>query len=545
MKSKKPLVELRALSEKPANQRSYRLIEFYDCNVGKFRKMLILSSDFLEPRKVYAQLIDQGLQFSASDKAIKKIIAPLKKTPEERVKLCERPGYVHINKKLCYLAHNGKIQGKHDGIAPMPYPESKAFYKGKSNKGILSDWQTQIASSSLNSPYIMLAICSAFAGYCIYFTDVETGGFHLFGESSKGKSTALLVAASIYGSKDYISDWNITEAALEELAESRNHGLLILDEVSLLDKSGKDAAQKMQKIVYMLGAEGGKQRSSFYQLRKAIWRLNVLSNGELGLNEQAANGKMQRNNGEKVRFIDIPVDCESNMGIFETVPDGLTPSEYAENIKSACRKHYGVAGPKFVEKMLAKGTKYIKKQLKKHMDDFLIYHNISGLNGIEKRIATRFALLYASGVLAIKLGILPFTVSDVMSGISSCYRKATGEQQSLELNAFFNNTFKQALKNKVIKLHECKIYTSKLKNEPVLSTQVNGENVLAIDGEFLKLNIVHGYDSNMVLNVLENSGVLISESNKPKSTRAITYKGKSVGRRYCLRESGLFQLLVE
>ena len=545
MIKEQPLVELLALSEKPANQRSYRLIKFYDCNVGKFKKILIPSSDFLEPRKVYAQLIDQGLQFSAPDESIDKIIAPLKETPEERVKLCERPGYVHVNKKLCYLTRNGKTLGIHEGIAPMQYPESKAFYNDKSKKGNLSGWQTQIALASLDSPFIMLAICCAFAGYCIYFTDVETGGIHLYGKSSKGKSTALLVAASIYGNKDYVSDWNITEAALEELAESRNHGLLILDEVSLLDKNEKDAAQKMQKIVYMLGAEGGKQRSNFYQPRKATWRLNALSNGELGLNEQAANGKIQRNNGEKVRFIDIPVDDESNMGIFETVPEGLTPSEYAENIKSACRQHYGVAGPKFVEKMLAKGTKYIKKQLKKHMDDFLIYHNISGLNGIEKRFATRFALPYASGVLAVKLGILPFTASDIMRGISCCYQKATGAQQSPELNVLFNKIFKQALKNKVIKLSECEKYTSKLKDEPVLSTQVNGENVLAIDGGFLKLNIAHGYDSNMVLNVLENSGVLLSQKNKLKSTRAISYKSKSVGRRYCLREGVLSQLLDE
>lgn len=541
MKSKKPLVELLALSEKPANQRSYRLIEFYDCNVGKLRKMLILSSDLLDPRKVHAQLLEQGFPFSSPDESIDNIIAPLKETPEERVKLCERPGYISINKKLCYLTHNGKTLGKHDGVAPMPYPESKAFVKGKSAKGTLSGWQTKIASASLNSPYIMLALCSAFAGYCIYFTDVETGGLHLFGKSSKGKSTALLAAASLYGNKDYVNDWNITETALEELAESRNHGLLILDEVSLLEKNEKDAAQKMQKIVYMLGAEGGKQRSSFYQPRKATWRLNALSNGELGLNEQAANGNKQRNNGEKVRFIDIPVDCDSDMGIFKIMPDGLTPSDYAESIKLACRQNYGVAGPEFVERILEKGSQYIKKQLKKHMDDFLTYHSISGLNGIEKRIATRFALPYASGVLAVKLGILPFTESDVMEGVSYCYEKATGSQKTLKLNALFNNTFKQALKNKVIKLSKSTPWLPELKNEPILAIQVKGINVLAIESEFFKGNIACG-DHHMIAKILKESEILLPE-NGNSSTRSMTHNSKSIGRRYCLKEDGIFKLL--
>lgn len=541
MKNKKPLVELLALSEKPTNQRSYRLIKFYDDNMGKFRKMLILSSDFLDSRKVYSQLIDQGLQFSSLGEKIDNIIAPLKETSKKRVKLCERPGYVLIDKKLCYLNRNGKTLGKHDGIAPMPYPESKAFVKGKNAKGTLSGWQTKIASASLNSPYIMLAICSAFSGYCIDFTDVETGGVHLFGKSSKGKSTALLVAASLYGNKDYVNDWNITEAALEELAESRNHGLLILDEVSLLDKSGNEAAQKMQKIVYMLGAEGGKQRSSFYQPRKTTWRLSALSNGELGLNEQAANGNKQRNNGEKVRFIDIPVDCDNDMGIFKTIPEGLTPSDYAESIKSACRRNYGVAGPEFVDRMLAEGSQYIKRKLKKHMDDFLEYHGISGLNGIEKRIAIRFALPYASGVLAVKLGILPFTESDVMEGVSYCYEKATGNKKTLKLNAIFNHTFKQVLKNKVITLSKCTPWQTGLEKEPALAMQVKGISVLAIESEFFKENIACG-DHYLISKILKESDILIPEKGN-SSTRSMTYKSKSIGRRYCLREDSIFKLL--
>ncbi|WEJ87201.1 MAG: DUF927 domain-containing protein [Klebsiella huaxiensis] len=542
MRKEKPLVKLLALSEKSAHQRLYRLIKFYNCGTGKYRRMLILSSDLLDSRKVYALLLDQGLPFDLKGEKFNSTIAPLKETPNERVKLCERPGYVLINKKLCYLTHNGKTLGKHDGFAPMPYPDSKAFYNGKSSKGDLSGWQTLVAQASLHSPFIMLAICCAFAGYCVYFTDVETGGMHFFGKSSKGKSTVLLVATSVYSDKDYGSDWNITETGLEELAESRNHGLLILDEVSLLDKNNKDAAQKMQKIVYMLGAEGGKQRSNFYQPRKATWRLTALSNGELGLNEQAANGNIQRNNGEKVRFIDIPVDCESDMGIFETVPDSLTPSEYAENIKSACHQHYGVAGPAFVEKILSKGTKHIKKELKRHMNNFLIHHNISGLDGIEKRIAKRFALSYASGVLAVDFGILPFTASDVMEGISCCYGKATGNQRSIKLNMLFNDTLKQAFKNQVVKLSDYSSEEPGFKKEPILATVIKGMNILAIETDFFKGNIAHGYDNAMVLNILKKSGVLLTDK-QGKSTRAISFKGKSIGRRYCLHKEILFTLL--
>lgn len=169
MKNKKTLIKLLALSEKPAHQRSYRLIEFYDCHMCKFRMILIPASEVFDTHKMHTKLIDEGFTLELTIKDFENICKKIQTPAKERVKLCERPGYVSINKKLCYVTHNGKALGKHDGISPMPYPESKAFDREKSKKGNLSGWQTLVASASLDSPYIMLAICSAFAGYCIFF----------------------------------------------------------------------------------------------------------------------------------------------------------------------------------------------------------------------------------------------------------------------------------------------------------------------------------------------------------------------------------------
>lgn len=537
-KSKAQQMKLLAVSEGGETQKAYRLIQIFDCNTKQNRKILILASELHEMTKLRIKLTDAGLSPDISMEEFSKNIKKLAQETENRIKLCERPGYVTVNDALCYLTSNGEVLGESAGIAPMPYPGSKAFYPGICRKGKLDDWKSSVALSAVHSPYIMLALCSAFAGYCIYFTHVETGGFHLFGDSSKGKSTALLAAASVYGSKDYVSDWNITEAAIEELAESRNHGLLILDEVSLLDKSEKDAAQKMQKIVYMLGAEGGKQRASFYQDRKSEWRLNALSNGEIGLNKQAENVNRERNNGEKVRFIDIPVDCNNELGIFMTVPEGMTPSAYAEEIKDACSHYYGVSGRLFVTKLLKKSHNSICKRMMEYMNEFMSYHNVSGDNGIEKRIATRFALSYASGAIAAALKILPFSKKDIMNGISHCYAKSTGCHKEHRVNDIFKEELILALTGKI------KAESLPPKERPVLEIKMMGKDVIAVNTGYFKIHINDGYDYKNILSILKARGILMADS-EGKLTRPVTDEEQKTVRRYCLVKKQIQTLLAD
>ncbi len=96
---------------------------------------------------------------------------------------------------------------------------------------------------------------------------LESDSFHLVGESSIGKSTALAVAASVYGNKDYVQTLRATDNALEGLAAQHNHALLILDELSQL------SARIAGEVFYML-ANGQSKASAFKtgQARnRALW----------------------------------------------------------------------------------------------------------------------------------------------------------------------------------------------------------------------------------------------------------------------------------
>ena len=65
----------------------------------------------------------------------------------------------------------------------------------------------------------------------------ETGraGIHLIGDSSQGKTTALHVAGSIWGSPGFVRTRRATSNGLEATSNALNDALLILDEISECD----------------------------------------------------------------------------------------------------------------------------------------------------------------------------------------------------------------------------------------------------------------------------------------------------------------------
>lgn len=110
--------------------------------------------------------------------------------------------------------------------------------------GTLEDWQQNIARYCEGNSRLVLSISSAFAALLLYPTGSESGGLHLVGESSTGKTTALKVAASVFGAPDYLHRWRATMNGIEALAALHSDTLLILDELSQVDpkEAGEIAA---------------------------------------------------------------------------------------------------------------------------------------------------------------------------------------------------------------------------------------------------------------------------------------------------------------
>lgn len=75
-------------------------------------------------------------------------------------------------------------------------------------------WRERIGRLCAGNSRLMFAVACAFAGPLLRPASLESGGFHLRGDSSSGKTTALRVAASVNGGPSYMQRWRTTDNAL-------------------------------------------------------------------------------------------------------------------------------------------------------------------------------------------------------------------------------------------------------------------------------------------------------------------------------------------
>jgi len=331
------------------NEKAYRYVEFSNQNRGKEVRHLFAATDIAEPRLILNRLFAEGLRLDLSEDDRKIIAETLRKDVKERVQLCLRPGFTENGN---YLTASGVVLGDTEGFGPLPYPEAQTFFYDELAKGGLHDWQEKVASLAQSNSRLILALSSAFSGPCLHLTGIESGGFHFYGPSSTGKSTLMLMAASVFGNSRFVKKWNMTDAAFEQAAEARNDGILLLDELKLLGSKKSETASMAQSRIYILGSGEGKQRHTGYQKTVSRWRLVTLSTGEISLGQHATDGNLTRLDGEKVRVVDVPADAGADFGIFDTVLEKLPPSRFAKRIQLRSSLYYGTAGPAFITKML-------------------------------------------------------------------------------------------------------------------------------------------------------------------------------------------------
>jgi len=262
--------------------------------------------------------------------------------------------------------------------------------------GTVEGWKKAIAGRAAGNPYMTLALSASFAGPLLEKTHVEGGGFHFVGDSSIGKSTAIIAACSVWGGKDFISSWKSTSSGMEGAAALSNDCLLALDEI------GECEAKEIGGIIYALGNGRGKQRSNRLGAARTVaqWRCFVLSSGERTVETVMAEAGQRIKAGHTVRLPDIWIE-PGKFGAWGTIHGAESGTAFTDEIKKAAVTHYGHAGREFLKKLVADRTNFIET-----LDRIKALPVFSGGNdGQSKRVACRFALVAMAGELATDYGL--------------------------------------------------------------------------------------------------------------------------------------------
>ena len=285
-----------------------------------------------------------------------------------------------------------------------------------SQAGSLDDWKCEIAAPCAGNSRLVFALCCAFGGPLMGLLNVQTGGAHLVGDSSLGKTTALLVASSVWGSPRFKQQWRSTDNALEATAALHNHCLLVLDEI------GQAEGRIVGEIVYMLSNEQEKGRSTRSNLlrKKRTWRLWFLSSGEKGLADYMQEAGRKVNEGQLLRMPSVPADAGVGLGMLEQLHGAVDGKAFVETITKACATHYGEVGRSWLC-WLAEHLAEVEARAEAIMKRFEAECMPMGANSQVMRVAARFALVAAAGELATKAGLTGWDIGESVRSVRRCF----------------------------------------------------------------------------------------------------------------------------
>ena len=277
-------------------------------------------------------------------------------------------------------------------------------------------WRERVGALCVGNSRLAFAVACAFAGPLLRPAGVESGGFHYRGDSSSGKTTALKVAASVYGGAGYLQRWRTTDNALEAIAAQHSDSLLILDELSQVDP--KTAGE----CAYMLANEQGKARATRTGTPRArqTWRLLFLSAGELGLADHMAEGMKRIKVGQETRMADIPADAGAGMGAFENLHGLEGGSAFARHITGQAASVYGATGRAWLEHLTTTADT-LKARIRAAAAALGAQIVPEAASGQVERVGARFALVGAAGEMATAAGLTGWPKGESERAARACF----------------------------------------------------------------------------------------------------------------------------
>lgn len=305
--------------------------------------------------------------------------------------------------------------------------------------GTIDGWRSNVSKSCGQHRHLIFALSCAFAGPLLQIAGGESGGFNLVGDSTTGKTTALRMAASVWGSpadSGYLRSWRATDNGIEGVVQDFNDCLLALDDI------GQANPNILGDVAYLLGNGATKLRANREGGARGIKRFRVLllSTGELGTTTALNSVGKQSRAGQEVRMVEVAADAGRGFGLLDSASACTSSKDCMTALLQAATKDHGYAGRVFLER-LTKGIDAVAIEARQHIKDFIDHNCPANSNGQVQRVAARFGLVAYAGELATTWGITGWDYNAVGPAIAQVFaawlkkRGTSGAQEPAQMVA--------------------------------------------------------------------------------------------------------------
>lgn len=360
-------------------------------------------------------------------------------------------------------------------------------------KGTLQDYSDTVFKQVKNSPMAMMFVYASLGSILLHDFNVEPFIIDLSGKTSTGKTTALKVAGSVWGTDDLRSEWNTTKVSVERKASMMNSFPLIYDDTR------KAPVYQLADIVYQFSGGRSKGRGNIHSIdSEGTWQNILISTGETSIVEYG-----QEKAGISARVITLQDNPFNDDVDLRDLYDGL------EN-------NFGHLGLAFIDQYNKHILEY-KESFKGHEKLFI---EKAGDNEVMQRLGRPFALLQTSAEI---LNDIEGFEHNLYSTVQCAYESMKESNKSIDKPKQLLVEvleYMQANRNNIIGEGYPELYSGEIKG-------IYKNSMLGVQSETLKnllghelTTIVKEWDSR---NYLINDGKRLQKQVKHKGQRSMVY----------------------
>lgn len=391
----------------------YRIIEYRDRITRQTKQAAITAAD-IGTNQGWYRLQSYGLTV-LSGRAKRERLADYLQTDgqDTRYTVSTQSGW----HESAYILPSGEvIQPDH-----TPKGQTRTIYNGDKSQaaaytpsGTLAEWNEAIGSRLVGNSRLCLAVGTALAAPLAAMLNLEAGGFHLFGDSRDGKTTASRIALSVWGNPAaLLQTWTGTSHGFGNLANARNDNLLVLDEIGQANprQVAHTAYSVINGISKVQGAKDGGNREA------NRWKVLLFSTGEKPLENFVERGGEKWQAGQAARLPSVPSNAGKGLGIYDTLHGFESGALLSEHLNQSAAALHGTLGRAFIG--LLQNQPAAAQTARQLQNDFM--QTLPALSGQARTVALRMAAVSAALELAARNSLIPLPAGAGMAAIKQCF----------------------------------------------------------------------------------------------------------------------------
>ncbi len=389
-----------------------RLLVFSDADGTEHRWAMPMSLLAGSGDELRAELLRQGLIVSTNNDARRRLVDYIQEAkPQQHARCVLRTGWFN-GSGIFVFPH----RALGDALEPILFQADSLDANPYRTHATLEEWREHVSSLCVGNSRLAFAVSAGFAAVLLGPLGEDSGGFHITGDSSSGKTTALRCAASVWGGPGYMQRWRATDNGLEALSSMHSDTLLVLDELAQMDPRAAGEAS------YMLANGSGKSRADRNGNARSVktWRLLFLSAGETSLSDHMAQAGKRVHAGQEIRMADIPADAGAGLGLFENLHGRVDGHALSRDLCDVAARYFGTAGVAFIEGVI-KHRHELPEMVARLRAEFMQETLPADAGGQARRGAARFALVAVAGELATAWGLTGWPVREAERAVRRCF----------------------------------------------------------------------------------------------------------------------------